>query len=267
MSPPNPPPPPLSPGETKQKKRAQKYTAEDHRRAYEVWFRTRSWRRTAEAIGSNPSVYQTVRSWSRADFACREGCPYHDWENLARQQEGQPGTSLVRPLDNPEMRHLDLVPQDECVAALEDLFASDIERLTHWEIIYAKAFYHVTGIVRLCPHLVGADGSPCTEEDLKRRFDSGLKPANLRDAVIVLARVQGEIHKLVKLSGLRRSKKRRPPSPADDAPAESRQLTIEDVRDLKELYDNTPPEKRAALAKILESELKTRQQLAGPPRA
>ena len=61
-----------------------RYTAEDHRKAFETWYETRNMAEVASSLGAN---YLTPRRWRDADFNCSWSCPYHDWDKLMDERD------------------------------------------------------------------------------------------------------------------------------------------------------------------------------------
>jgi len=227
------------------------YSSEDHKRAYQVWYETRSWARASETLPGNPSnKIGTVKNWARPDFDCIAACPWHGWEELAAQQEQQFKARLLTPQENCGVDTLSLEEHNDNIGALQELFRTDIERLSHWEVLYSKAFYYCTGIILPCPHLRDANGEPCTEEYLREQYNQGIKPTNYETAVRAFSEIQKQVSKLAEQAGLRQRKAR-----IDDGDSKLiEELTIEEMRRFQQLYENTDPKNRAILAKLFKSE-------------
>lgn len=249
------------------------YTANDHRRAFDLWFECGSYQRTAAQMSEVPAFRLTVRNWSRHDFECPFGCPYHGWEALAIKRRESAKASVAPPAAPTPM-----VPvkgsRDEPQALKKDsmtrMARSDLDRLTHWEFIWSLLMFHVSGgYISACPHMVSEDGSVLGDAELRKLFMvAGNKPKSIESAVRTMAVVQGQIEKIVSATGLRKSKKHPAQISAEAIPSgEKCQLDLDTLRSFKEMYMQTPPEKRAALAQMFQSEMKVTSAQSSRPDA
>ncbi len=231
------------------------YDRGDHRLAYETWKRTHNWTRTAKAVGNKPSMGLTIRNWAKETYKCKEGCPFHGWERL-EAEDAKAMSIKLRPIEEvtEDVRMQTTVEARQ--EALERVFRSDIERLTHWEAIYAKQFYHIMGIPLSIDRLVTLTDNVKSSAELIDRYETGLKPRDLGDAVRTLALIQEKIQTLRRDAGLYTKGGLGPTAESRDK-LEGRELSIEDLRTLKEIWESTPLEKRDALSRLFLSEQAT----------
>jgi hypothetical protein len=241
---------------SKKKRRTKgEYTSEDHRRAFEAYRQRCKFVDAAKAIGGHPAADLTARAWSRADFRCTYGCPYHGWEELVGELSSKERAHLV-PL---EVRGVTQVKNNYPKTRedrLNEVFRSDIEHLIHWEILYAKLFWHCTGIVVPCPHILDDDGSVPSSAMLEEKWKHGLRPGTLDGGIRSLRTAQEMIQNLKTAAGLYR-KGGSSDTAQQAAVPQVKELTIEDLRELQSLIATTPPEKQAVLLKLLAQENRT----------
>jgi hypothetical protein len=207
-------------------------------------------------------MYLTIHNWAKETYRCKEGCPFHGWERL-EAEEAKAQSVKLRPIEEVTEDVRSQTTIEARRDALERVFRSDIERLTHWEAIYAKLFYHIMKIPLSIDRLVTLTDSVVSETELIDRYENGLKPRDLGDAVRTLALIQEKIQTLRRDAGLY-TKGGLGPTAESQPKLEGRELSIEDLRSLKEIWESTPPEKREALSKLFMSEQAAMNFLAEP---
>ncbi len=232
------------------------YTQEHHRQAYEIWRESRTYTRVAEILEIG---HDTARDWAKADFNCRYGCQWHNWEALAaaeaeavqrRMQLYEEGN--VDPIAH-GVATKDVMRADERNPSLQKarrdvmdkLVRSDLERAAQWELLWGKVYYQVTGIC-LDHRTVIADGSNVTTEELYRQ---GLKVTNMEGGIRALFSVQSQIDKLKERMGVYKSDVKKDEEKEPDLNIET--LSIEDARKFQALVENTPPEQLELLKRMM----------------
>lgn len=244
-----------------------RYTTEDHRKAFEAWLATDNWQHAARTLGTGASLVLTVKAWARDDFQCHDGCPWHGWKKLRRDREnafGEQIAPILEQKDNAVAAAIEskvaLAPRKEEPLAnrrevIASLIKSDLERIIDFEIIYNKALYHATGIARPLPGTV--PGEEVSEEALSKMYRAHgvLKVPTFESAVRTLVEAHKQIKELMESSGLKKKHgSGMAEQAAEAAVPDIGELDIEVLRAFKHRYEQTPPEKRAALAAMLRSE-------------
>lgn len=177
------------------------YTSEEHKEAFEIYYETRTWAAVCRKL--NITV-PTVMSWSKKDFQCRFGCPYHGWMELIEERRN----GIDRTIAASQTLKRDLTPVEiERIASsdtktrrtdrkelISRIVRSDFERITHWEILYSKVLYDLTGLVADVP---GIDMAQVLNRmDTRELMRSGLHFTNGDVAVKALAYIQEQIMNL-----------------------------------------------------------------------
>ena len=247
-----------------QKKR---YTDRHHKLAFETWYETGSWTRAQEALGGNPALGTTIRRWAKLDFRCRYGCPYHGWENLKAEKQKAidthvgPLVAVQNEKANNAIAAVNPPPPPLRAGAVDSIIRSDLERLAHLEILYAKAFYHATGISISCPALVDADGNVKSTTDIQDHFTAkGTKPQSFEQSCKTVLSLVDRIALFAAESGLRRrhsSDRQASKELGVTPPDETKRLDIESLRQMKGILNQleaASPDERAALIQTMRSE-------------
>lgn len=255
-----------------------KYTDEDHRRAFEIYWQTRVLRRVSDEMGLD---FATVKSWS-GEYACTYACPWHNWDRIRIEREA----GIDARLKSMEMGIVDPVQQSAALEAavaaadtsawdpdrlsqpmlpqirerqqvVESMVRSDLERASQWELLYSKIFFQLTGIA-LDHRLFVKDGQPVTEEELKQVFEKGLTLKNMDNGIKALALVQDRIDQLRERMGVYSRKPSAVPPPQAPQKAIENQtpekLGIEELRRLNALLRQTPKEQVQALVAMSQAE-------------
>ena len=220
-----------------------RYTAEDHRKAFETWYETRNMAEVASSLGAN---YLTPRRWRDADFNCSWSCPYHDWDKLmderdaalhARAQLVNGGN--VDPIAHEKaMREAINNPDAPRSVVVNNCVRSDLERLAHWEYLYSKVYFDMTGIA--------LDYGSIKEEEARAQYRAGLHVTNAESGVRMMKVIQQQI------DGLQGAERVRPEISAKQEKAE--QLTLQQLRQMRHLAQSTPPEKLKTMLTVMDAE-------------
>lgn len=241
------------------------YTIDHHRDSFLKWYECRSFRRTAETILPGlKSGSIIITNWSKATFRCRWGCPWHGWNDLAKERDMQIQSGII-PLDKQDLDAADLAEQAKITReeAIKALLKSDIERMTHWEVLWNKVLYHATGILIPCAYVQGDKGVKITDPEKLRAFYkmAGGQPKTLDVAIRSLSVIQGEINKLREYLGIYRS-----PETAleSDSVQAEKHLSLQDLQNMKNMIEKASPEHRALLGKLMQAESQSLKALPSP---
>jgi len=233
------------------------YTQADHKTAFESWLAERNYSTASKKVGSN---WETVRRWSKPEFACPYACPWHDWVRLADERERAHAVRMkllnqgnTDPVDHDAAMRNELAkaktaaiePHYVETAAIE-IVRSDIERLSHWEYLWSKVYYDATGHTSDWRHFRGleANGVANIENKLREQLRGGLHATSLDHCVRMLATIQEQIDKL-------QGAARRAPKVAaqDGKPA-----SLEELREMRKMIKSTPPTKLATMLTVMRAE-------------
>lgn len=255
------------------------YSMDHHRQAWEIYFSMRTYQAVSDEMGVD---YSTITRWAAEDYKCRHpGCQWHGWERLLSEQEAAVAARLqlyedgnLNPVAHDDAIRRAISPESEPQVGLtveenrqrmveierrkrvlETLVRSDFERLAHWEYVWSKVFYQVSGQVLDHKALVNADGLPLSDEQVKELFGKGLKLTSLESAVRAMSVIQDQVDKLKEKIGLHKKMTN------DDIGTEGEMsesttpdLTIEDMRLFRDMLENTPPEKRDLLMRMFKAD-------------
>jgi hypothetical protein len=261
------------------------YTKDDHERAFQLYFEHRTYQKVADEMGID---YGTVLRWAKEDFDCTHpGCNYHGWDKLIEEKDRaiEARLKLYDEIDLDPVHHDqavrgvvtqpdltgDLTEQekrrriaeaDRRHKVIESLVRSDLERLAQWEWLWSKIMFHATGMVLDYNAIVGVDGSPMSEEEVRKLLGRGLKTTTMEGAVRALKEVQSQIEILKEKIGLQKKVGNEDIGTGQTTDDSRPEMTIEDMRNFKELLENTPPEKRALLVKLFKADERALQVLS-----
>lgn len=217
------------------------YTAEHHRTAFETWYETRNYSTAAKSVDAN---YLTPRRWAEDDFDCPHNCPYHNWARLMEERDAalQVRHNLI------ERGNLDPVQHDLAMRQaisepgpkgqnppVMQIIRSDMERLQHWELLYSKVYFDLTG--------VALDYGSIKEDDVREQYRMGLHVTNAEAGIRMLKTIQEQIDTLQGAD--RRSQRVNSSTPARE------QLTLQQLRKMRELAQNTPPQKLQTMMTVV----------------
>lgn len=247
-------PPPLSQDPPK----IARYSEKDHKVAFDTWLHAGTYTAAANQISADSAL---VRMWSRDEYVCPFGCPWHGWDRLkdAHQEGMRKELALVV-----EKQERDLAaaqkPRPPKPPSRHELVKrtvrSDMERLAQLEVLYARAFHEATGVRLSCPQLIDDQGKVITTDEILQLFDQATaKSKSFEQAVRCISMILTEINRILDASGLRKATAKEETPEADTLNVA--ELSIDDVRKVRELHQRflqTPPEKREALQRLLDSE-------------
>lgn len=237
------------------------YTSEHHEQAYRIYWDTRNYSRVSEKLDIG---MDTARNWSKADFPCRFGCQWHNWEKLIIEQQ-EALTSRVKLF---EAGNLDPIAHEACIdgvvkfdpknrtsvekrrEAMSKLVRSDLERAAHWELLYEAVYFQLTGIV-LDNSMIVAEGSAKTRRTV---YESARKINSFEAGIKALKTAQDQIDGLKTRLGIYASKDDEPKQEIAEQKVES--LTIEEARHLQDLMEHTPPEQLELIRKLMNADKK-----------
>ena len=179
-----------------------KYSPEQHQLAFETFADTRNLAAVCRKIGVS---YPQAHSWSKKDYNCYWGCPYHGWDELI-EERNRVATAVIggsatlnRDLTQGEFAKIanssSNLKRNDKRELITRLVRSDFERITHWELLYAKIFFDLFGIVIEVP---GIDINKLIDqvEDKKALVKGGLHFTNPDVAMKAMIMVQEQIKKL-----------------------------------------------------------------------
>ena len=141
-------------------------------------------------------------SWAKADFPCRDSCAYHGWQQLA--EERRRGVSLAAEISaQTELATNKIVDIVKTVlpTAVKDkkkllgqMIRSDLERISHWELLYDKVYFDLTGVS------LRENGVDLTQSidkiDRRELLRKGLHVSSLDKGIDLLVKIQAEIRRL-----------------------------------------------------------------------
>lgn len=245
------------------------YTKEHHEKAYKIWWDTRTYSRVAESLGVGAD---TVKAWSRADFGCVDGCPWHNWDRLVQEQQAalDERVRLYQEGVIDPIQHSDAVTKAVPVGVdapggivgrrkvVEELVRSDLEVIGHLELLYGKLYYQMMGLVLDHRDLIDKHGTRTTTRQV---YEQGLKVVSMEGGVRSLFAVRDRIDKLMERMGIH---KKTPDEHAIQEEQSKQPLTIEELRKIQEVLQNTPPEHLEILKKMMKAEDAAVQSLSEP---
>lgn len=248
-----------------------KYDAAMHQKAFEIWVETKTYASVQSELQLD---FGTVKAWSGV-WACPFACPYHNWEQLDAERAKALSSQLtlysegiIDPIahDKAIRDAMDIagsmdpnVSLDENAAPgdtflekrtniVKNLVRSDIERITHWELLYSKAFFQLTG-VRIDYRTLMRNGEPLSPEQFSAEFlEKGMKLRSFESGIKALATIQEKIEELKRNLGVYGQKT--PQEQIEDltnSDNTKRAMNIEDIRKMQALIANTSPEQLEAL--------------------
>lgn len=173
---------------------------EDHKKAWDVWLDTRNFVKVSDITGFS---YAAVLKWAKSDYQCRDGCQYHDYDRLKEE------VSTLHHVRNKMIAQGEYNPVDHYDAALAEvngkrdaplssfheqpsyeMFRSDKERLSYWELLEERIIYQST-LVPMRPL-----ESMTREEYHNFMQDKGLRVNNLKDAIHCLNIINENIQRI-----------------------------------------------------------------------
>jgi len=221
---------------------AGRYGMEDHKAAFEVFAETRHYASAARFLGSNTD---TVFRWSEKGYVCPFGCPWHGWEDLLeeRARAMKDVTNLVAkkgsitPLEQAKTVEdaLETTFRDDKANLINAIVRSDLERLTHLELLYTRVFYNLTGVALPIPGVVYPRGM----EEFEKRdiLQMGLHVTNFEAGLRCLTALSNQIATLRGTYDI--------PNKIDETDVKVTKLSIGELRQLKGLLESDDKSKVA----------------------
>lgn len=176
--------------------------------------------------------YDSGRRWQKQDFACSDGCAWHGWDRLEAEKNAahQIQIQLV------EEGNFDPVAHDQAIrkvlaggansesraAVIKRTVRSDLERASHWEFLYAKAFYKATGQVIEWNTFQGGNLTPEQLDKMQGVMTVGLSPTSFEQCVKVMKMAEDQINLI----------RGRPKDRLDDQ-EEDKKITADELREIR----------------------------------
>lgn len=244
------------------------YSPADHQQAFEHWYEFRNLVKTAEMVGCE---YTTILDWKKDTYTCRNHCPWHGWDRLAaqRQAAAEARFQLLANGNIDPLVHstaiMEAVEKKECetpdshskrLAAVETLVRSDLERISHFELLYGKVFQQITGMTLDHGGIHDLPAGCNRLEQLKLIYNNGsLKIQSVESAVKVLIQITEHIKKLQEDLGVKKHHTRVETVETEETEqSSSPELSIEELRRFRAMVEHTPPEKIEHVKQIMKSD-------------
>jgi hypothetical protein len=227
-----------------------RYTIEDHKKAFQLFCERPSYTYVGKIV---KAPYTTVQTWSETIFKCPWNCPWHGWNKLIKSSGSAATRSIEMALlgsDSEEDRQAiikeevskvisaDKYKQRQSVERhLSEVVRSDLERLSHWEYLYGKVWFDLTGIPLDYRHLRRIqDGEPYNASEVVELYGKGLRFESAEKAMYALGHIQGQIDKLRERLNPTANKPPEEATPTSVVNVEH----IQELRLLRETIQNTP---------------------------
>jgi hypothetical protein len=212
--------------------------ASAHEWAFNTYYKTRNKREVERLSGiqddrgnfpcgpNGAIVYLTILDWSRADYKCTWGCPFHNWDELTKQRDAVINNTLdisrqlntfpskvdefsppvlsdqaaYDPVETANKVNYDAKlaeSKGEVLKLPERIMRPEAERITHWEYLYAKVFYDATGLPIDYSALKNTDfQKKIGDENIRTLFAMGYRAKSLESAINMLSTIQDQINAL-----------------------------------------------------------------------
>ncbi len=235
------------------------YTASEHQKAFEVWYETKNLMHAARTIGCE---YTTIRDWMLDTYNCRWNCQWHGYERLRNEVDAAKNArnllleqGNVDPIDH-QQAMTEAVDRSLCddtdsfvrrKLAVDAIVRSDLERISHFELLYGKILQEATGIATDPKTLIGfsanSDGAT-------------LKSGSMEAAIKSLISLTNYIKTLKEDLGVTKSRTTSTVSVTVDVeePQPTKELTIDELRQFKDMIEHAPPEKVDLLKKMMDAD-------------
>lgn len=201
--------------------RSKALSSELHSQAYNLYLELESYRAVGEQLNVD---HKTVMRWATGEVNC--SCPWHNWDRLIAEKEvaEQRQRELIADGNFDPLAHEQaLLDADPCRVSPPNVPAvdgglenggrkktkattrHDLERLSQFELIYTKLFYHITGVV-LDHNLLLAicDGGDAAIAQHLSDHAKGLQPTNMEQCINAIIRVTNTINDLRERLGIDR---------------------------------------------------------------
>jgi hypothetical protein len=243
------------------------YTVADHQKAFEIWYETKNLTRTAEVIGCE---YTTIRDWQLDTYKCRYNCPWHGWDRLDKERRA----ALDARFKLLEDGNLDPLAHQQAMTeavekapdldsnlrrqlAVDTIVRSDLERISHFELLYGKIFHQATGVAIDHGGIQGLPSGADRYQAMQTLYNfASVKTTSMESAVKSLIALSEHIKKLQEDLGVKKRTGFVPPTTVEQVPEDkpAPELTIEELRKFRELLEHTPADKVDILKKIMRAD-------------
>lgn len=252
------------------------YGAVEHQRAFEVYYETRTYAAVQRELDID---FTTVKRWESADYECPQSCPWHNWEKLLEERTRALSNQLdlydqgifdpvahdkairdaicqeesLAPIDRKDVRTL---AQRQRVVA--GIVRSDLEKLSQWEFLWGIIYYKLTGLA-VNHRVFLKDGEPYNVEgDIQDYYENRvpLKIKDLPSGIKALMDVQSQIETMKKNLGVyaKIEETKSEAQKKEEAVQEKKSVSIEDIRNIRHLLENTSPEQLALIRDLVKAD-------------
>ncbi len=205
---------------------SKRWTKEDHEKAFKVWCETHNMSAVSREVGCS---YDTGRRWKDQDCRCPEGCAWHGWDRLEEEKNAahQAQELLIQKGNFDPIAHDQAIRKiltggqapESRAQMIKRTIRSDLERASHWEFLYAKAFYKATGQVVEWSTFQGGSLTEEVIDKMQGVMTVGLSPTSFEQCVKVMKICSEEINLI-----------RGRPKAAEDQEEEDKPMSAEELR-------------------------------------
>lgn len=248
------------------------YTPADHQKAFELWHESRNLSKVAELIGCE---YTTIRDWRLDTYTCRWHCPWHGWERISneRQMALEARFKLVEAGNVDPVAHSNAMmaavenkngeqpdSYTRRLMAVDTIVRSDLEVISHFELLYGKLFQQITGLTIDHGGIHGLPEKGDRYKQLEILYNNGtLKAKGLEDAIKSMMAVRDFIKKLQEDLGIKKHTQHQDTATRviveDPEVAEAnKELTIEELRKFRGMLEHTPPDKIEQVKQMMKAD-------------
>lgn len=178
-----------------------RWGSNDHEKAFLVWAETHNMSEVVRQVGCS---YDTGRRWKKQDFSCTDGCAWHGWDRLEEEKNAahQAQAQLVQDGNFDPVAHDQAIRKvltggassESRAAVIKRTVRSDLERASHWEFIYAKAFYKATGQVIEWNTFQGGNLTQEVIDKMQGVMTVGLTPTSFEQCIKVMKIAEEQIN-------------------------------------------------------------------------
>jgi hypothetical protein len=192
------------------KRKATKSSPELHQKAWEIYSKSLSYASVAKDLGIDS---RTASYWGTNFYECPWKCPFHDYQRLIRHRDNatnvqiqmiEAGEENDERIDDAGREALQLQYkhplelQKDTYEQMKLMTRSDAERITHWEYLYGKVFFHMTGIALNYDQVKVWGGIDTFRKNAEELYQEGLGVPSLEKGVYMLGYIEEQIERLKK---------------------------------------------------------------------
>lgn len=180
---------------------SKQWGSNDHEKAFLTWCETHNMSEVARQVGCS---YDTGRRWQKDTFSCSDGCAWHGWDRLEEEKNAahQAQAQLVQEGNFDPVAHDQAIRKvltggtntESRASVIKRTVRSDLERASHWEFIYAKAFYKATGQVIEWNTFQGGHLSQDVIDKMQSVMTVGLSPTSFEQCIKVMKIAEEQIN-------------------------------------------------------------------------